>query len=571
VDPLLNITVGSFRIVRKLGEGGMGSVYLGEHTVIGSKVAVKFLHRHLAVHDELVERFYAEARAVNLIGHENIVNIFDMNVRGERQYYLVMEYLDGMSLADRLEKEPLSPKEVVGILAQVCDALQAAHGRGVIHRDLKPENLYLLNRREGPPFVKVLDFGIAKLYGMEKARRTATGALVGTPEYMAPEQATGQEIDGRVDLYAIGIIAFQALTGGLPFTEGGLTGILLAHREAPVPPPPASVPKPLWAVVEKTLAKRREDRYPDAKTLREALESALKSTLAPEPRRPSTPLALLGSVAERGEAPRAATLVDLSKGGVYVLEDGKLPALMSCLRIALEFPPLTACDAEVVRTLTPDEAQRIGMRGGYALQFLSPSKEFRAAVTERLSGRARPSGRQPELDNPVAERALRRHADRPLSDPYALFGLPKDTESSRINQEARRIQRELEGLLQERLSPAQRERVEQLIAQVEAAREKVSSPRRRVGHDGRTGNFRGVARCLAAGLTVTELEAERARLLAERPGGEARAQIAFVSGKAWEAKGQLGEAEKEYEKALMLDPLNISFHQRYWGLRKKVG
>ncbi|HZX42108.1 MAG TPA: serine/threonine-protein kinase, partial [Myxococcaceae bacterium] len=207
-DPLLGTTVGSFRLVRRIGHGGMGSVYLGEQTLIGSKVAVKVLHEHLASDASLVQRFYAEARAVNLIGHPNIVNIFDMNVVPPRRYYLIMEYLEGEPLS-AAPAGPMPPERALPILVQVCQALQAAHARGVVHRDLKPENVFLC-RRDGPPFVKILDFGIAKLFGGETQEgQTHAGWIVGTPEYMAPEQGAGEALDGRADLYALGVIAYR--------------------------------------------------------------------------------------------------------------------------------------------------------------------------------------------------------------------------------------------------------------------------------------------------------------------------------------------------------------------------
>ena len=216
-DPLLGTTVGSFRLVRRIGHGGMGSVYLGEQALIGSKVAVKVLHEHLASDASLVQRFYAEARAVNLIGHPNIVNIFDMNVVPPRRYYLIMEYLEGEPLS-AAPPGPMAPEHAIPILIQVCQARQAAHARGVVHRDLKPENIFLC-RRDGPPFVKILDFGIAKLFGSEmQLGQTHAGWIVGTPEYMAPEQGSGEGLDGRADLYALGIIAYRLATGRLPFT-----------------------------------------------------------------------------------------------------------------------------------------------------------------------------------------------------------------------------------------------------------------------------------------------------------------------------------------------------------------
>jgi serine/threonine protein kinase len=223
-DPLIGTTLGSFRLVKRIGQGGMGSVYLGEQTLIGSRVAVKVLHEHLASDPSLVARFYAEARAVNLIAHPNIVNIFDMNVVPPRRFYLVMEYLEGEPLS-AVVQGPMAAEAAIPLLIQVCHALSATHRHGVLHRDLKPENVFLC-RREGPvPYVKILDFGISKLFGGDlQAAQTTAGFIVGTPEYMAPEQASGEPLDGRADLYALGIIAYRMATGRLPFSGGGVPG-----------------------------------------------------------------------------------------------------------------------------------------------------------------------------------------------------------------------------------------------------------------------------------------------------------------------------------------------------------
>jgi serine/threonine-protein kinase len=264
-DPLLGTTVGSFRLVRRIGHGGMGSVYLGEQTLIGSKVAVKVLHEHLASDASLVQRFYAEARAVNLIGHPNIVNIFDMNVVPPRRYYLIMEYLEGEPLS--APAGPMPPEQALPILIQVCQALQAAHARGVVHRDLKPENIFLC-RREGPPFVKILDFGIAKLFGGEMQEgQTHAGWIVGTPEYMAPEQGSGDPLDGRADLYALGVIAYRLATGRLPFKAASLAELLeLIATTEPRPPRQANeaIPRELERICLKALSKRAMERYTTA-------------------------------------------------------------------------------------------------------------------------------------------------------------------------------------------------------------------------------------------------------------------------------------------------------------------
>ncbi len=594
-DPLLGTTVGSFRLVRRIGHGGMGSVYLGEQTLIGSKVAVKVLHEHLASDASLVQRFYSEARAVNLIGHPNIVNIFDMNVVPPRRYYLIMEYLEGEPLS-AAPPGPMAPERALPILIQVCQALQAAHARGVVHRDLKPENIFLC-RRDGPPFVKILDFGIAKLFGGEMQEgQTHAGWIVGTPEYMAPEQGAAEALDGRADLYALGVIAYRLATGRLPFTGGGVTGILLAHRDTPPIPPQELNPRvsQAWSdAILGALAKRREDRFPDADALRAALERALTRTAAssgpvtarsgvpeePAPRVPTphvthapapsspapTPVTFRGTLIIDG-APQAVDLRDLSRAGIYACVPEPLPALFTRVQVSLEHPPGALTRAEVVRQVPELQARAWGFAAGVALQFLEPAPPFKEAVSRRLKGLAplTPKG----AGDPDVERVLARARTAP-TDPYARLGLAIDAEFDDIRSRWRELRNELEGLQGRGANPGQQDEARRLLAKLNESVERIATPTRRAEIDAEAGNFRGVARCISAGLTVTVLEQHRARFLAGHPGAEARAQIQAASARGFESSGQRGQALEAYERALELDPLNLGLQQRFWGLRQR--
>jgi serine/threonine protein kinase len=594
-DPLLGTTVGSFRLVRRIGHGGMGSVYLGEQTLIGSKVAVKVLHEHLASDASLVQRFYSEARAVNLIGHPNIVNIFDMNVVPPRRYYLIMEYLEGEPLS-AAPPGPMAPERALPILIQVCQALQAAHARGVVHRDLKPENIFLC-RRDGPPFVKILDFGIAKLFGGEMQEgQTHAGWIVGTPEYMAPEQGAAETLDGRADLYALGVIAYRLATGRLPFTGGGVTGILLAHRDTPPTPPRELNPRvsQAWSdAILGALAKRREDRFPDADALRAALERALTRTAAssgsvtarsgvpeepaphvptphvthaPAPSSPApTPVTFRGTLIIDG-APQAVDLRDLSRAGIYACVPEPLPALFTRVQVSLEHPPGALTRAEVVRQVPELQARAWGFAAGVALQFLEPAPPFKEAVSRRLKGLAplTPKG----AGDPDVERVLSRARTAP-TDPYARLGLAIDAEFDDIRSRWRELRNELEGLQGRGANPGQQDEARRLLAKLNESVERIATPTRRAEIDAEAGNFRGVARCISAGLTVTVLEQHRARFLAAHPGAEARAQIQAASARGFESSGQRGQALEAYERALELDPLNLGLQQRFWGLRQR--
>ncbi|MEO5726767.1 MAG: serine/threonine-protein kinase [Byssovorax sp.] len=211
---------GKYRIVRLLGEGGMGAVYEGENVRIHRKVAIKVLHAAVAAKADVVQRFEREAQAAGRIGSEHIVEVLDLGNLPEGDRFMVMEYLEGESLGERIKrKKRLSPHEVGHLLHQLLEGLAAAHAVGIIHRDLKPDNVFLMNSKGGQKdFVKVLDFGVSKFNALDsEMSMTRTGAVMGTPFYMSPEQARGAKIDTRSDLYSVGVVIYQAVTGRVPF------------------------------------------------------------------------------------------------------------------------------------------------------------------------------------------------------------------------------------------------------------------------------------------------------------------------------------------------------------------
>src|SRR5581483_7717345 len=221
-----------YRVIRKLGEGGMGVVYLAEHVFIEKKVALKVLSEDFARKADLVARFMQEAKAASKIGHENIIDITDFGETASGSVFFAMEFLDGHDLAHHIrEHGPMDFDRTRHIMNQICRALGAAHSKGIIHRDLKPENIYLIEREGKPDFVKVLDFGIAKISSFDEggSRLTRTGMIFGTPEYMSPEQAKGDRPDHRVDIYAAGCILYEMLTGDVPFHAETFMGVLTKH------------------------------------------------------------------------------------------------------------------------------------------------------------------------------------------------------------------------------------------------------------------------------------------------------------------------------------------------------
>ena len=284
-----SVVGGRYRIERPLGEGAMGAVYLAEHVHMRKQVALKVLLSEARENKEIVARFEREAIAAAHIDHPNVVSASDFGTTEDGLFFLVLELVKGESLRDVVEAGPLPLDRVVAIATQMGAALTKAHGMGIVHRDLKPENVMLVPREGEPELVKVLDFGIAKVptRGAEGAALTAAGAIFGTPEYMSPEQAIGQAVDARADLYAFGIILFELLTGKRPFDSETVMGYLAAHLNTPVPrmaevAPSVPVPPEVEAVVARMLAKVPEDRYPSVRDAVVALEQAARgATPAP--------------------------------------------------------------------------------------------------------------------------------------------------------------------------------------------------------------------------------------------------------------------------------------------------
>ena len=281
--------VNNYEVRSVLGEGGMGAVYLAEHPFMGRKAAIKVLRPELAQDPSLVERFMNEARAANAIHHPNIIDIIDVGLLPSGIPYLMMEFLDGESLARRIERGRLPVAEAVDVATQTAAALQAAHGKEIVHRDLKPDNLFLVPD-DGRPFgarVKVLDFGIAKLRGELSGggAKTQTGSRHGHAALHVARTVprTYRGIDDRTDIYALGIIVYEMLVGTPPFMSAGWGDVVLMHVTKPVPPPreknPAVSPE-LEAVVLKALAKRSDDRWASM----DELDAALRKSIGAPPR-----------------------------------------------------------------------------------------------------------------------------------------------------------------------------------------------------------------------------------------------------------------------------------------------
>ena len=294
-DPLSGRVLGGrYRLTSRLGQGGMGTVYRGVHTLMDKPVAVKILRGELATDAEAVSRFHREARSASRLDHDHCIRVSDFGQSDDGLLYLAMELLEGRSLGQRLREERIPFGEAASIAYDIALALEHAHEAGVIHRDLKPDNVFLARRSRGREIVKVLDFGLAKLASDSGKSHSITrdGTVFGTPEYMAPEQAQGEPLDARTDLYALGVLLYRMTTGVLPFRGETFVQTLTKHiREVPRPPHELApdIPPALEAIILRCLQKRARDRYDSAGAVAEALRPLVQRGEATGPTSTASP------------------------------------------------------------------------------------------------------------------------------------------------------------------------------------------------------------------------------------------------------------------------------------------
>jgi serine/threonine-protein kinase len=322
--------VGGYRIDHVIGEGGMGTVYGAVHPLIGKRAAIKVLRKELCASAEAVERFVQEARAVNQIGHPNIVDCFAFGALPDGRSWCAMEWLTGESLSDRMARRALSWDETRAIAGDVIRALDAAHGKGIVHRDLKPDNVFLVEVADERPRVKLLDFGIAKLTGGadQRASKTRTGAVVGTPLYIAPEQARGLSVEARTDVYSLGVMLFEMIAGRPPFDEDNAADLIAKHLTETPPLLRAhapNAPAEVEALIAEMLEKRPEGRPSLAKVravLANANANANAKAPSPAPSPEDAPLELAVDV----RASRVAAAAPAARS--------KLPFVIGAIAIA---------------------------------------------------------------------------------------------------------------------------------------------------------------------------------------------------------------------------------------------
>jgi len=395
--------LGQFELRGICGQGAMGTVYRAWQTGMERQVAIKILRADLVRDPKVVARFDREARAVAKLQHPNIVTFFTVGTTADGLPFLAMEYVEGPSLHETLAAERvLEAPRALHLARQVCAALAEAHAEGIVHRDLKPANILLTQKRRMPDFVKVLDFGIAKILRNEvdaaadlESRLTRTGAIFGTPHYIAPEQAAGGDVDGRADLYSLGVILYRSLTGSLPFDGAGID-VMLAHMSQPVPPPRSLAPDldpDVEALLVRALEKEPEARFQSAEEMADALEAlgarapdaSSREHSAPVPRVPRSSTSPVAA-ADRGPSAslQAGEAIDrappvgrrragwLALGALLVLGGGAAAVALG------RRPAVLAADAPpaVARVAAPDAgaaAAEPELRPGYRIVTVGES------------------------------------------------------------------------------------------------------------------------------------------------------------------------------------------------------
>ena len=437
-DPWIGRTVNEkFRIEALLGQGGMGRVYRARHLTLDRTVVLKMLHRAFSGDPQVAQRFQREARAASRLNHPNSIAVLDFGAAEDGTLFMAMEHVGGRDLAGVVAEEfPLPEPRLVRIGAQILSALAEAHAQGVVHRDLKPENVMVEPRRDEPDFVKVLDFGIAKIStpGQGEPRLTQAGLVAGTPEYMSPEQARGAELDARSDLYSVGVVLYQMATGDLPFQSETPLGFLTKHlAEMPVRPRVrrSEVSEALDAVIARALEKDPAARFQSAEEMRAALLACAGVRTSPRPR-PST-LATPHAAAEVRRRRRpffwlfaGAMGLALAGGGAIVLVVQRTAGeRASAAPGASPTPPTTPAAtpnpiADPAAT-PPSERPSAPLRGGGG-EAAAPTRSDRA-LARALFEKAEARRAAQDVDGAIPLYLAAEQADPGLSEVHKKLGL----------------------------------------------------------------------------------------------------------------------------------------------------
>jgi serine/threonine-protein kinase len=366
-DPYVGAVIdGRYKVETILGEGGMGVVYRCTHTIIGKKLALKVLRADLARDSEVTERFLNEAKSASAIGNPHIIDISDFGQFPDGSTYFVMEYLTGRALNRvGVDGQHMTMDRILKVARQLGEGLAAAHAQGIVHRDLKPDNIFLIERGADKEFVKILDFGIAKVSTAE-GKLTRAGAVFGTPHYMSPEQAAGTSVDARGDVYSLGIILYELVSGKVPFDADNFMGVLTQHMyKAPqllaeVTPDAELLPAGLEAIVMKCLAKRPEQRYQSMEELVADVDKVMAGLRPNAARVAREDLTAPGSYYEDVDSSRARAgkrrWAWIGAGLVVALAAGA--AVLTRKPAATAPPPIAAADTPKPAEQKPDSAPR---------------------------------------------------------------------------------------------------------------------------------------------------------------------------------------------------------------------
>ncbi len=424
-DNLIGKSLGPYRIESRLGEGGMGEVYRALHVNLERPVAIKTLRPEVAANRDMLERFFAEARATNLIRHENIIECTDLVREPNGRSYIVMELLEGRTLSQAIrDSGRIEARRTVIIAAQAADALYAAHQKGIVHRDLKPDNIFLIRRMGSDDYVKVLDFGVASLMpNLGEVRKTATGAIIGTPAYMSPEQVMGQKVTPAADIYALGVILFHMLTGRLPFDGATLPVMMMAHVSE-APPSLAelapSIPAALVDIVARALAKEPAARIPDMGTMRTALLASvgMKDIALPESKIETVPYGPGNSPFDHGSTygmdQRAPATADTGGTvvGVPTAQTGPQPSRRTQTRVKVAQQTGPRVGPQTTSQTGPQSNQQTGPQSnpqpvGHHSAPSNPSTHAaNAALAQEISQATTPPEETRRLGRPIARPAV---------------------------------------------------------------------------------------------------------------------------------------------------------------------
>ena len=412
-DLLGSIVAERYHILKKLGEGGMGTVYLAEHVKMGRKAALKVMNPGMNSDPDAIARFNREAANASRLNHPNVCGIYDFGETPDGLIYLAMEFIEGESLTSLIEKSGFLPAaRAASIIHQAADALAVAHDYGIVHRDLKPDNIMIAKSRDGSDQVKVVDFGIAKASSSDAQKVTKTGLVVGTPEYMSPEQLAGDKLDGRSDIYSLGLVAFNCLTGLLPFPSNSAQEAMIMRltdqpRTLAETKPDLDWPPELQAVMDKVLARDANDRYQKSADFGRDIAKAVENM-------PATVAAAAGTMVMGTAAAAGADVPKTrmaAKGGATAKLESPAPMAVAAAPAGKKSPVMMVAAAAVVLAM-----------GAGVYVMLSGRRDRVAAASKPADSTAIAPATTPPKPKPLSTPAVRGVTKSTKTEAVSLTG-----------------------------------------------------------------------------------------------------------------------------------------------------